>query len=168
MADALPSPPDEAPLSLRTVFVGLVVLVLGAVLLSLTWVNAQGVSEEEIARRCAESSPHWDNYQEDIKGMIGAKPAAEWHGEPRSAQVEDRTLRVEFALTGSWATRPSAIPLLIKDPAGTIAVARGATKDGRSVYEAPVSPSAPWVEVQYPHHRVRLNFDASGRWSAAH
>lgn len=166
MGESPASPLEEPALSVRAIVIGAIVLLFAAVLASLTWVNAAAISEEEIAKRCAEAIPRWDNYQEDIKGMIGARPAAEWHGMPIAAQVRDNRLLLHFGLQGPWALRSAAMPLLVKDPAGDIRVARGATTNGDSTYTLEVSTGAPWVEVQYPHHRERFNFSASGDWSA--
>ena len=54
---------------------GLLLLVLGGAVY-LVSLSAR-VSEAEIARRCRESEPRWESYQEDVKGLIGAAPTAE-------------------------------------------------------------------------------------------
>lgn len=167
-----PAPGREEP----TLSLGMLAGILGAIFLAclitaMAWVNATGLSEEELATRCETSEPHWDNYQEDIKGMIGARPVALWQGRPLSAHASAGKVHVRFEIIGDWAARAAAVPLLLKDPAGAILVGRG-IGDGAGVatytFELPGLDklAVPWVEIQYPHHRERLPLDAQGNWQA--
>lgn len=166
-----PSPVSgEKPLSLAMIVAGTAGLALLAVFAVFTWTNAASIPDQELARRCAVSTPQWDSYQEDVKGQVGARPVAEWNGKPIAAELTDGFIRVSFLVTGSWAARECAIPILIKDPGGEIRIGHGrGDREGNVVYSLPLPPShattLPWLEIQYPHHRDRLAFDADGRWS---
>lgn len=166
------SPRHEEPtLSLGALAGVLAAIFLVCLIAAMAWVNATGLSEEELASRCDTSVPHWDNYQEDIKGMIGARPVAQWQGRPLTAQANAGKVEVRFQITGEWAARAAAIPLLLKDPAGAILVGRG-TGDGAGTatytFELPDLDklAVPWIEIQYPHHRERLPLNAQGHWQA--
>jgi hypothetical protein len=162
---------EEPTLSLRGLALVLGGFFFVCLIAAMAWVNATGISEEELAQRCETSVPHWDNYQEDIKGQVGARPVALWKGRPLSAQVSPGRVEVRFEIAGDWAAREASVPLLLKDPGGAILVGRG-KGDGMGsatyVFELPESEtlSVPWVEVQYPHHRERLPLDAKGHWQA--
>jgi len=130
----------------------------------------QGLSSEELARRVAASRPEWANYQENIKGQIGATPVAEWDGEPIAASASESSLEITFRLSGPWASRELALPVLVRDPYGALHRHERAVRDGSLVryYFAREQPtnSSPlaWVEILYPHHEDRIVFDAAGKW----
>jgi hypothetical protein len=120
-----------------------------------------GTTDEELSRRIAEADPGWDDYEEDIKAMIGPAEVAEWQGEPVRAWRDGNIVKVEFALRGSWAQRPFAIPILLRDPALSVHRHTDAEWDaGHLTYTFELesaSPRAlPWVEVAYPHHIRRI------------
>ena len=86
MPNSSPSP----PLSPGRIVMGIVLLIFLLLVSFYTVVNSVRLDTAEIARRCAESHPEWQNYQEDIKGQIGAAPVAEWKGEPLALDVRGR------------------------------------------------------------------------------
>ena len=143
-----------------------------ALLIVFTLQNRVSVSEEELKRRIEASAPQWANYQEDIKGQIGATPAAEWEGKPVSARIDGAALYVEFEMIGPWAAREIALPLLAHDPLGNTYQNTAAEFDGaRTTYiftlaEEAASGTLPWVEIKYPHHERRLVFSDDGVWEA--
>jgi len=119
------------------------------------------VSSTELARRIAECRPEWQNYQEDIKGQIGAALAAEWEGAPTSVKMAGRTLLVRFAVSGPWASRDVAIPVLLREPTGIVLKNDSALREGGEfvycfVLPDKVAGALPWVEVQYPHGQRRM------------
>jgi hypothetical protein len=145
--------------------IGIALLSVGVIAL----VNAQGVPLRELQERCRVSKPAWNNYQEDIKGQIGAAPVAEWSGVPISARFEGETFHVTFSLQPPWLDYPCALPILLRDPMGNIyrsAVAEPGG-EGERTYVFPIKASSaglPWVEIHYPHHQTRLALDPSGTW----
>lgn len=136
-----------------------------------TVINAQELSPAELARRCEACHPAWTGYQEDIKA-IGARPVAEWRGEPVSVHVTGGDARVTLALAPPWDAREAALPLLLQDPEGR--VHRQATTERVGTHRvyifrdiaSPNSSTPPWVELQYPHTRRRLYLDPAGNWQA--
>jgi len=171
MSGDTPEPHAEPTLSLGALAGILGTIFFVCLIVAMAWVNATGISEEELAARCAESVPHWDNYQEDIKGQVGARPVALWQGKPVRAHATDMKVEVEFEVSGEWANREAAVPLLLKEPGGAIIVGRGkGNGSGGATYtfELPSADQSrlPWIEVQYPHHRERLPLDATGHWKA--
>jgi hypothetical protein len=151
--------------------VGLGLFLLTCLIVALSWVNSTELSEEDLAARCADSTPRWDSYQEDIKGQVGARPVAQWLGKPVSASANTGAVAVTFQVTGPWAQRTAAVPIIVKDPAGAVRVAHG-TGDGAGTVDYKITlpgseqSSVPWLEVQYPHHRERLPLNAEGKWQA--
>jgi len=114
-----------------------------------------------LTERIAQSRPQWRNYQEDIKGQIGAALAAEWEGAPVAFLQEDASLTVLFEISGPWSARDAAMPVLIRDPAGHVLQNESARRQGNRVAYAFSLPSGasgplPWVDVQYPHGQKRL------------
>lgn len=154
---------------LRWVGGGCVVL-LAVTVGIIAMVKAQGVPEAELARRCAASVPAWNNYQEDIKGQVGAAPVAQWRGDPVWARHSGDRLEVAFALLPPWSEYACALPVLLRDPLGNdyrnVSASR---RDGVRVYAFFLAEGAraglPWVEVHYPHHQLRLALDNDGQWS---
>jgi hypothetical protein len=120
------------------------------------------ISTEELERRVKISRPTWERYQEDIKAQIGAGPAAEWVGEPKNSTVKSGELHILFEITGPWSTRPFAIPVLVRDPAGNVFQSIDAKPNGNLsdyVVSLPgkLDPSTlSWVEVRYPGNTKRL------------
>ncbi|MFM1919891.1 MAG: hypothetical protein RLZZ303_1525 [Candidatus Hydrogenedentota bacterium] len=171
MDSPAPTPSSgETTLSLPLLAAGVVVLVLGMILALFAWGGSMAIPEQELARRCAESTPQWDNYQEDIKAQVGARPVAEWSGIPVAASYALGMLRLQFRVEGPWANREAAIPLLIKEPGGSVLTGHGrGDRQGSASYTIPLphaGESLPWVEVQYPHHRLRMTLDAKGTWQS--
>lgn len=128
------------------------------------------VSEAEIARRCRESEPRWESYQEDVKGLIGAAPTAEWSGRPAAVTVTASGIKVEMLLTGAWASREAVIPLLVRDATGSVLLSQEASGEGaRRTYHFPPPPEqglASSLELRYPHGEAWIPLDADGAWQA--
>ncbi len=137
----------------------------------IAYLNSQGVSPAELARRCAGSKPEWSSYEEDIKGLIGAMPSAQWQGQPVSAERADRGVRIAFQLAEPWARYPFAMPILLRDPLGKhYCSAAAETRGNECVYqfeleEASVAATIPWIEIRFPHGQQRISFDAHGKWT---
>ncbi|MBI4556847.1 MAG: hypothetical protein HY706_04625 [Candidatus Hydrogenedentes bacterium] len=155
--------------------VGLVILLLAAVTVLLVIgakVSSSGLSAEAITQRVLASHPTWQSYDEDIKAQIGAAPVAEWQGQPVAAQCDTETVRVTFRLTGPWAVRKTAIPVLLRDPlSGTHQNARTERKNGMATYvfEMPKSATSAgmaWIEIKYPRGERRLILSPTGEWEA--
>lgn len=152
---------------------GLVACGGGFVLLAVifTLQNRQDIDSEELARRCATSRPAWNGYQEDIK-EIGARPVAAWHGRPASARVSHPAIWVSFELTPPWSMWRAALPILLKTPEGAVLQSVRSERDGpirRYYFELPPDAgitTPPWLEVQYPHTRMRILLSEDGRWEA--
>jgi hypothetical protein len=129
------------------------------------------ITTEELARRCAESAPTWDSYQEDIKGQIGAAPVAEWRGAPAWAALSEGVLSVGMRVESPWSERTCSLPILLRDPFGEVHLGRNAVlEDGVFVYRFTLgaNPDAalPWVEIHYPHQIRRLSLRSDGTWTA--
>ena len=155
------SPKQRLPLVL--------IFVVGIVSLPMILFSGNDPSPELLAARIAASAPGWNSYQEDIKGQIGASPVAEWSGRLVTAAQGDDLLSLSFVLEEPWKTRDGALPVLIRLPDGATLMPRDAIIDGEHRvyrYALPSSAPLPWAEVQYPHHRERLYFDATGQWMA--
>lgn len=135
-------------------------LVYGLVVMS----AAAPIDETALRARIQASMPTWESYQEDIKGQLGARPAAEWRGELTGARIAaDGAVDVLFRIEGPWAERDLGVPILVRDP--ELRVTRAAEtirEDGLRVYRVPLAGAAslPWIEVQYPHHTRRIGLDA--------
>ncbi len=129
-------------------------------------------SESELAARIEKCSPQWQGYQEDIKGQVGAGPVAEWRGEPVKAVQQDSKLMITFRLSGAWASRDGAIPVLTQDSLGRVRQSTSATHDqGLTTYDFSLDLSGsasllPWVEVKFPNGDKRIVFDQKGVWNA--
>jgi len=136
------------------------------------YMNSGELSPEELARRCSDSFPAWQSYQEDIKAQIGARPVAEWEGRPTGVIQEGRQVRVTFLLSEPWKGRQAALPVLLRDPLGVVYRNLGAESRGAErVYlfelteTSAVSP-LPWLELQFPRGERRLPLDPRGEWQA--
>jgi hypothetical protein len=153
----------------RIVLITVVVLFLVIVGITML-VNNQSLPASELVRRCSASQPKWTSYPEDIKGQIGAGPAAQWAGKPVAAAQSGSQVRVTFRLQAPWSGFEAAMPVLLRDPLGH--VYRNAStekKDADRIYLFTIDADAavsvlPWVEVQYPHGEKRISFNAQGRW----
>lgn len=156
----------------RRVILGVVVAVFGAALFLAYWVTGAPIDETALARRVAESVPQWANYQEDIKGQIGARAVAQWRGTLVSAEWTGAALEAEFELFGPWAGRDVALPILCHTPSGKFLRSAEAARDGMVVrYRFPAGDEESvlrpaWVELKYPHEERRIAFDEKGRWRA--
>lgn len=134
-----------------------------------TALNSASVAPEEIARRCRESRPVWQNYQEDVKGQIGARAAATWHGVPTRLELADGTARLTMQITGPWTGYVYGIPILLRDPQGNTSLSIDAGPPGEErtyTFALPTKSVPPWVEIHYPHAERRLALTAEGTWSA--
>ena len=123
-----------------------------------------------MARRVENSQPTWQSYSEDIKGQIGATPVAEWEGELTEVRLEGGAVRVTFRLSGPWAQRDAAIPVLLREPFGGTRRNTGARRDGDFVTyiielpETARGQALPWVELKFPHGQRRLPLSEKGIW----
>jgi hypothetical protein len=132
---------------------------------------SSGISDAELAQRVETSHPTWQSYSEEIKAQLGAGPAAEWEGTLREVRVETNGILVTFALSGPWAGRNFAAPVLLNEPfAGVHQSASAERKDNRVTYVFPLQKikdvqTMPWVELKFPsgHRRVALS---QGTWKA--
>ena len=130
------------------------------------------ITAEELRGRVESSRPTWTNYPEDIKAQIGARPSAEWNGEPHSVERNADTIRVRFTVRGPWATRSPGLPILMREPFGGVHHPTGSSPARDFVeYEFRVPDleghaSLPWIEIQYPHATRRIALDPDGRWNA--
>lgn len=130
------------------------------------------VPEDELARRVRASHPTWQSYSEDIKAQLGAGPAAEWEGSLREVRVEGDEIRVVVALSGPWAKRTVAAPVLLNDPVGGARQNTTAERDdSRVTYGFPLPASqaglaVPWVELKFPNGQRRVTLTEAGTWAA--
>jgi hypothetical protein len=130
----------------------------------------QGPSDREFAARVEKSRPAWENYQEDIKGQVGAGPVAEWDGTPSRLWFDKDAVFLTFAMRGPWATRDAGIPVLLRDPSGREQRDLRADRTGSTVrytFERPKLDAMPaWLEIKYPHTERRLVLSERGEWQA--
>jgi hypothetical protein len=126
------------------------------------------ISDEEIGRRIAESRPAWSNYDEDLKAQLGATPVAEWEGEPADVRWESGAISVVFELSGPWAERESAIPVLIELPTGETIQNDAALREGVEVvyrFSTPLKAPPRWIAVRYPFYgERRIVLSDEGKW----
>ncbi len=133
-------------------------LVIGLFAFAVFVIQAQPLDPEERARRVREAAPRWSSYDEDIKGQIGARPFAEWHGEPAAIESTPAGINVVFDLQGPWLERDPALPILLRDPIGRVHRSHQATrKNGQRIYHFPPLTGLPdealaRFEVRYPHN----------------
>ena len=150
-----------------TLAVGLTLLVL-----LIAFIRTPELSPEILMDRCATARPEWTSYAEDIKGMIGAGPVAQWRGDLHQAVRAGRELRLNFRLAPPWAEYTAAIPILLRDPQGQVHYPREVKGDNAErtyLYRLPPesTEALPWIEVHYPGVERRISFDREGRWRAA-
>lgn len=125
-------------------------------------VGGQPLDPAELDRRCRQAVPAWPNYDEDIKAQIGVRPFAEWEGEPVSATRDDDGIAVAFVISGPWAGRDAAMPVLIRDALGAVHRNEDWHRDGpHVVYRFPAGNDSAAlaldsIEVRYPRHTRRL------------
>lgn len=131
------------------------------------------VSTEELAQRVQRSFPDWANYQEDLKGQLGATPVARWEGRPLRARVARSEVSIVFEVSGAWAEYDFALPILLKDHLGKVyrnRFTRHTNSEVEYIFHLTnrvEGTSVPWIEVAYPHHLERLAFSDEGEWSGA-
>ena len=147
----------------RAVFFGTLLILLVAAPIVLF--SGSGPSEAELATRVKAAHPDWPDYQEDMKGQVGAGPVAEWVGEPVAAYQDGKDVVVRFRLTGPWVKRDLSLPILLRDPVLKVYRHASAARHGDITdYRFHVSDQdervLPWVEVKYPHHTRRLTLTA--------
>jgi hypothetical protein len=148
------------------------VLVVGLVII---WaVRSPGnPSVEELARRVAACHPTWQNYQEDIKGQIGAAPVAQWRGTLIETRCENTLVSVTFQLSGPWAQRDITIPILVREPSGNwFEGTQTHRQAARATYTCQLPEDTanlpfPWLEIRYPHGEKRVVLSSQGHWKAA-
>jgi len=141
----------------KSVLVGFIIL-SGLFAFSVTYFDTS-LSNDELAARVAAFTPEWETYQESLKAEIGARPVAEWEGEPVSAERRTGHVVITVELQGPWAQRDFGLPLILRGPTlRTYAPATVEQKDGVAVYRFDVAEgeALPWVEVQYPLGRRRI------------
>lgn len=155
-------------------YIGIALVAFSAVMLwgMLTTDSRVDVSTEELAQRVQQSFPDWADYQEDLKGQLGATPVARWEGVPLRARVAGDHVTVVFEVSGPWADYDFALPILIKDHLGKVYRNNGARRTGQEVEytfrlrDRVEGTSVPWLEIAYPHHFQRIAFSDEGEWSA--
>ena len=129
------------------------------------------LSDEELARRVRASQPAWGNYDEDLKAQLGAAPVAEWEGRLTRLQWASGVLQISFSLTGPWAKRDVAIPILVQLPDGETFRDEAAIREGSQItYRLSTSLEHPpqWVVVRYPFYgERRIVLSEDGRWESA-
>jgi hypothetical protein len=129
------------------------------------------VDPATLARRCAENTPAWNSYSEDIKA-IGAGPIARWRGTPVRLDVLTHDYELWLTVAPPWPGWGAGPPILLKTPEGTVLRHGSHTYEGnRARYLFPRQGGAndnvpPWLEVRYPHGQQRLYLDDGGRWTA--
>jgi len=156
-------------------YIGIALLAFSAVMLwGILFTEApEEISAEELADRVQRSVPAWADYQEDLKGQLGATPVARWQGRPIRAQVDGESVSIVFEVSGAWAEYDFALPVLIKDHLGKSYRNTGARRTNSEVeYLFQIAghvagTTLPWVEIAYPHHLERLAFSQEGAWTAA-
>lgn len=118
------------------------------------------IDEAQLAAWVRESQPTWDSYQEDIKGQLGARAAAQWQGEFVEARhTAGDSVEIVFKVVGPWATRDVAMPILVRDPElGVTRLAETTAEGALRIYHLTLdgAEAPPWLEVQYPHHTRRV------------
>ena len=127
------------------------------------------VAEEELASRVRTSAPEWQSYQEDLKAQVGAGPVAQWKGRPTQVWSGGAAVYVAFEVSGPWAQRDAAIPVLLRDPFGGVHRNVSAQRNGAVVtyaFQVLAEPSAvplAWVEIKFPRGERRVILSTEGR-----
>ena len=133
---------------------------------------APTMSESELAVLAENSRPKWQTYQEDIKADIGAGPVAQWVGEPVKAVHEQAGVRVTFQMSGPWAARDTAIPVLIQDPLGRVIQNVSHQRRQQTLTyqfnfsETGSATTLAWIEIKYPNRVKRMILDGKGVWKS--
>lgn len=149
-------------MSWRAVAGAMAAAMIGLLFAAQVLVGGQSISPEELDRRCRHAIPTWPNYDEDIKAQVGARPFAEWEGEPVEAWRTEYGLAVSFRVSGVWATRDTAMPILLRDALGTVLRNGDWYRDGALVvYRFPAEGefaalTLDSIEVRYPRQTRRL------------
>lgn len=144
-------------------------IVIGGILV---FAAPAAVPEHVLAERIQRANPRWSDYDEDVKGQLGARPVAEWRGRPIRAEAHlNGQIHVTFHIEGPWAGRTVAIPVLLRHPYGNVLNATETHVEQDEVtysfrLPAPTGDRPKWVEVRYPHGTRRIVLDADGHWNA--
>jgi hypothetical protein len=127
------------------------------------------VSDAELQRRISATRPSWENYQEDIKAQIGARPVAEWEGAVSQWHCAGNRAYVQFQLRGPWAKRKAVMPVLLREPTGAVHHPEQAERGGDTVtyvFQLPdqfISTMPAWLELKSPRGESRIVASESGR-----
>ena len=149
---------------------GVLALLAGASIVLVSCSSGDALSAEELMGRSVRSMPTWRDYQEDIKGQIGAGSVATWRGHAITVSTSSAGVSVTFELSEPWAGYEAAIPILLRVPEGSVYRADAVVREGMlrryffSVRAGLDMGSLPWVEVHYPHTEQRIMLDAAGSW----
>ncbi len=155
---------------LRKIVIISLAVVFIAVVSILAMVNSQGLPRDELLKRCQDSHPQWERYQEEIKGEIGARPVAEWNGEPIAVRQNNGEVLITFLMKGPWITYAVPLPVLMRDPLGKVQCSTNAEYAGAAcTYHFPrpkeeADAILPWIEVHYPRQELRISLDSQGNW----
>lgn len=144
---------------------------LALLVILIAFIRSPADSPERLDETCAKATPGWSSYTEDIKGMIGAGPVAQWRGELLHADRTGSEVRLTFRLSPPWAAYTAALPILLRDPQGLVYYPDENKINGQDrtyFYRLPPESAIalPWVEVRYPGVEKRLLFDREGHWRA--
>lgn len=154
--------------SMRLVFAACVVGVFGFLIAFYAAINRASIDPVEIAERCANAHPVWQNYQEDVKGQVGASATATWSGTPVALELEGEVAHLTMRLQSPWAEYACAMPILLRDPLGHTVQneeVSGPGSDRVYTFRLPAATTPPWIEIHYPHQERRLPL-TNGRWHA--
>jgi len=150
---------------------GAALLVIAGMVAFYTAVLRAGVDPAVLAERCSASRPTWENYQEDVKGQIGAGAVAQWRGRPIEFRVEGAVAELMLVMDAPWDDFAFAVPILLRDPLGRVMMSARISEPGAVRTYTFVWPGdsgiPPWVEVHFPHQESRLPLDSAGSWHAA-
>lgn len=159
-------------MSRRRLALALLVLAAAGLLVLIAYRNRETQTPEQLALRAAMSRPQWANYDEDVKAQVGATPVAEWEGSPIQARREGPQIHLTFRVTGPWAHRAIALPILLRHPMGGFQRSDTARVEGPRVtytFDLPQESRdapLPWIEIKYPRHQRRLTLSEAGTWQA--
>ena len=146
-------------------------LLLGALLLGAGCQPA--TLPDDLEARVEAAAPRWENYDEDLKGMVGATAVALREGQVRRAIHADAVVEIGLEVGPPWAGHTASIPLLLRTPNGDVARARAEPGTGpHRTYrfrldDAPEPGQLSWVQVRLPGAERRLPLDSAGTWEAS-
>jgi len=99
-----------------------------------------------------------------------AAPVAEWEGSLTRIQWASGILQVSFSITGPWAERDFAIPILLQLPNHETIKNEAAVREGNRViyrFSTHLEASPQWVIVRYPFYgERRIVLSQEGLWVA--